>query len=119
MSRSGFTLEEVQDPTTYAKRPAWAIYYRGHDCKLQICWSARDGGIDFMMAPPFAPNDFGLADRSRTWQFMLMLSGAHDDLDTPSPDADDIAVMSWLKALYDAHFSSAHSKLVDGKQKSE
>jgi hypothetical protein len=44
LSRSGFRLEELEDPLLYQNRPAWAIYYRGQDCKLQVSWSARGGG---------------------------------------------------------------------------
>jgi hypothetical protein len=114
LSRAGFKLDEVQDALTYGGRSAWAIYYRGPDCKLEICWSARDGGIDFMLAPLDAPNEFGLVNRSKTWQFMLMLSDVHDELETPGLDADDDAVMSWLKALFEIHFDAAHAALLKG-----
>jgi hypothetical protein len=112
LSDVGFKLDEVQDAATYGGRPAWALYYRNSDCKLQVCWSARDGGIDFMLAPRDAPNEFGLVNRSKKWQFMLMLSKAHDDLKTPGLDADDGAVMSWLKALFDRHFDAARAALL-------
>jgi hypothetical protein len=111
LSHFGFKLDEMQDDEIYGDRAAWAIYYRGQDCKLQICWSARDGGIDFMLAPLDAPNDFGLLNRSKKWQFMLLLSGAHDDLATPGLDADDNEVMSWLEALFKIHFEAAHDAL--------
>jgi hypothetical protein len=110
LSHVGFKLDEIQDDT-YGDRAAWAIYYRGQDCKLQICWSARDGGMDFMLAPLDAPNEFGLLNRSKKWQFMLLLSGAHDDLTTPGLDADANEVMSWLEALFTIHFESAHDTL--------
>ena len=44
LSRAGFKLDGIHDAAIYGERPAWAVYYRGQDCKLQICWSARDGG---------------------------------------------------------------------------
>lgn len=44
LSQVGFRLEEVDDPVLYQNRTAWAIYYSGSDCKLQIAWSTRDGG---------------------------------------------------------------------------
>lgn len=112
LSHTGFKLVEIQDAAIYQHRPAWAIYYRGQDCKLQICWSARDGGIDFMLAPLDAPNEFGLLNMSEKWQFMLMLSDAHDDLTTPGLDADDSAVLSWLEALFEIHFEAARSTLL-------
>ncbi|WAC90262.1 hypothetical protein [Mycobacterium sp. Aquia_213] len=111
LSRAGFKLDEIQDTEIYGGRPAWAVYYRGQDCKLQICWSARDGGIDFMLAPLDAPNEFGLVNRSKKWQFMLLLSDAHDALATPGLDADDNEVMSWLEALFKVHFAAAHDAL--------
>ncbi|MCV7329415.1 hypothetical protein H7J81_04810 [Mycobacterium cookii] len=112
MSHAGFRLSQLDDPTVYQGRPAWAIYYAGKDCKLQVCWSARDGGIDFLLAPLEAPNEFGLSNASKKWHLMLMLSKAHDDLATPVPDADDEAEMSWLKALFEIHFESAHAALL-------
>jgi len=116
LSHAGFKLSQIDDPTVYQNRPAWAIYYSGKDCKLQICWSARDGGIDFLLAPLDAPNEFGLANASKKWRLMLMLSNAHDDLPTPPPDADDETEMSWLRALFEIHFESARAALVSDEQ---
>jgi hypothetical protein len=112
LSRAGLELDEVNDATIYQNRPGWVIYYRGRGCKLQICWSARDGGIDFLLAPLDAPNEFGLSNESKKWQFMLMLSREHDDLPTPPPDADDDTEMSWLKALFEIHFDAARTALL-------
>ncbi|SOX52788.1 hypothetical protein MAAFP003_1455 [Mycobacterium ahvazicum] len=111
LTRAGLKLDEIQGDEIYGDRPAWAVYYRGHDSKLQVCWSARDGGIDFMLAPLDAPNEFGLLNRSKKWQFMLLLSAAHDDLTTPGLDADDNEVMSWLEALFKIHFEAARDAL--------
>ncbi|MGE2689085.1 hypothetical protein [Mycolicibacterium pulveris] len=88
------------------------MYYRRTDCKLQVCSSARDGGIDFLLAPIDAPNEFGLVNRSKKWHFMLLLSEAHDDLKTPELDADPNTVASWLKALFDTHFCAARAALL-------
>jgi hypothetical protein len=112
LEHAGFHLEEIDEAMIYGDRPAWAAYYRGQDCKLQICWSARDGGIDFMLAPTDAPNEFGLLNQSKKWQFMLLLSSARDDLPTPAPDADDEEVVSWLRALFEIHFVSARDALL-------
>jgi hypothetical protein len=68
-----------------------------------------------MLAPLNAPNEFGLLNPSKKWQFMLMLSDAHDDLPTPGLDANDDTVMSWLKALFDLHFESAHAAIIEGR----
>lgn len=114
LSHAGFELDDVDGAATYGNRPAWAIYYCGQDCKLQVCWSARDGGIDFMLAPLDAPNEFGLLNRSKKWHFMLLLSDAHDDLTTPGLDADDAMMMSWLKSLFEVHFDAARNALLSG-----
>lgn len=59
----GFKIDEIQDVEIYGNRAACASYYRGEDCKLQICWSARDDGIDFMLAPLDATNSAWSTDR--------------------------------------------------------
>jgi hypothetical protein len=112
LSNAGFVLDEVQEPIVYGNRPAWAVYYRSSDCKLQVCWSARDGGIDFMVALPDAPNEFGLINNSKKWHFMLLLSDAQDNLKTPGLDADDDTILSWLQALFDTHFEPARRALL-------
>lgn len=112
LSHAGLALDEVDDAVIYQSRPGWVIYYRGQDCKLQICWSARDGGIDFLLAPLDAPNEFGLSNESKKWQLMLMLSREHDDLPTPPPGADDDTEMAWLKALFEIHFDAARAALL-------
>ncbi|MGO4442217.1 hypothetical protein AB4Z42_02550 [Mycobacterium sp. 2YAF39] len=109
---AGFKLDEVQEAIVYGNRPAWAVYYRDNDCKVQVCWSARDGGIDFMVAPLDAPNEFGLTNNSKKWHFMLLLSGAQDNLVTPGLEAGDDAVLPWLKALFDIHFEPARRALL-------
>lgn len=112
---AGFKLDGVHDPAIYGNRPAWAIYYHGQDCKLQICWSSRDGGPDLMLAPLDAPNEFGLLNRSRKWQFLLLLSGARDAFTTPGRDADGEEATSWLEALFRIHFEAARSSLLWGE----
>jgi hypothetical protein len=112
LSNAGFKLDEVQDSIVYGDRPAWAVYYRNNDCKLQACWSALDGGIDFMLAPPDAPNEFGLTNNSKKWHFMLLLSDVHDDLETPGLDAGDDAILPWLKSLFDIHYEAARRALL-------
>src|SRR5262245_22203374 len=111
LTRAGFELDRIDDPTSYQDRPAWVIYYCGGGCKLQVCWSARDGGIDFLLAPLDAPNEFGLSNESKKWHLMLMLSTVQDNLVTPGPDADDKTEMAWLRALFDIHIGSARTAL--------
>ncbi len=112
LSNAGFKLDEVQESVVYGNRPAWAVYYRSNDCKLQVCWSARDGGIDFMVAPLDAPNEFGLINNSKKWHFMLLLSDAQDELDTPGLDAGDDTLLVWLQSLFDIHFEPARRALL-------
>jgi hypothetical protein len=118
LSRAGLRLDDIEDPSVYQSRPAWAIYYRGQDCKLQISWSARDGGIDYLLAPLDAPNEFGLLNESKEWQLMLMLSNLSDNLVTPALDADMETEMSWLKALFEIHFDAARAALLSEKPSS-
>jgi hypothetical protein len=114
ISQAGFKLSAIEDPTIYQSRPAWVIYYLGDDCKLQICWSARDGGIDYLLAPLDAPNEFGLLNESKKGRLMLMLSRARDNLVTPGVDADDQVEMTWLQALFAIHIDSARAELAAG-----
>ncbi|WP_233428560.1 hypothetical protein [Mycolicibacter heraklionensis] len=112
LSWAGLEMDEVQDALTYGDRRAWAIFYRGSDCKLQFCWSARNGGFNFMLAPLDAPNEFGLSNQSRAWQAMLRLSDAHDQLKTPGMSAGDNEIMAWLKDIFEIHFGPARAALL-------
>ena len=111
MLRAGFRLSAIEDPAVFHSRPAWVLYYESDDCKLQICWSSHDGGIDFLLAPLDAPNEFGLLNSSGKWRLMLLLSKARDSLVTPGVDADDQTEMSWLESLFAIHIDSARAKL--------
>ena len=112
LSQAGFRLSAIEDPTVYHGRAAWVIYFLSDDCKLQICWSAREGGIDYLLAPLDAPDEFGLLNQSNKWRLMLLLSTARDDLVTPAPGANDQVEMSWLKELFEIHIDSARSSLL-------
>lgn len=108
----GFTLNEVQNDLIHAELPAWAVYYNRSDCKLQVCWTAREGGVDFMLAHPDAPNEIGVANRSKCWYFMLALSEVDDDLGIPPLNASPGTLWAWRNALFDTHFGAAHAALV-------
>lgn len=112
LSRVGLEMDEVQDDLTYADRGAWAIFYRGADCKLQLYWSARNGGFNFMLAPLDAPNEFGLSNQSSAWQSILRLSDTHDQLKTPGMSAGDNEIMAWLKDIFEIHFGPARAALL-------
>jgi hypothetical protein len=111
LAQEGFTLDEVQPDLKYGERDAWAAYFKRDDCKLQLCWSDRTGGLNWMIAPLDAPNEFALQNSSEKWKYMLMLSTASDSLKTPRPGADTKTEMEWLKALFKIHFPSAHAAL--------
>jgi hypothetical protein len=116
LRRSGFIPDEMQDAIVYAGRPAWAVFYRADDCKLQACYSAREGGIDFMLAPLDAPNEFGLANSSKMWQFMLALSHLDDGLRTPQVDAPIDTWWAWRIALFEARIETARIALLRGHE---
>lgn len=111
LAKLGFIPQAVDSTVTYGDRPAWAVYYRGIDCKLQVCWSARDGGIDFLLAPLEAPDEFGLAGKSQGWQYLLMLSSSGDGLATPPLEASEEIWWKWRQALLLAHIDEARAAL--------
>ena len=108
----GFALEAADNTLVYGDRPTWAVYYRSADYKLQICWSAREGGIDVMLAPLDAPNAFGLTGSSDGWRHLLALSRSDDDPQTPPVDADEETWWTWRKALLLAHIDEARGALL-------
>jgi hypothetical protein len=107
----GFVLDEVQEGITYSERPAWAVYYRRDDCKLQVCWSSREGSIDFMLAKPQAQNEFGPRNTARDWHFLLNLSDFDEGLSTPEMEADAETWWRWRNAVLRAHFPDALQSL--------
>ncbi|MED5815258.1 hypothetical protein VST63_23100 [Mycolicibacterium sp. 050232] len=111
LARLGFRLDAVDSTVAYGDRPAWAVYYRSIDCKLQVCGSARDGGIDFMLAPLDAPNEFGPSGGSQGWRYLLMLSTSDDGLTTPPLEASDDMWWKWREALLLAHVDGACTAL--------
>lgn len=111
LANLGFDLDEVDPDVVFGDRAAWAVFYRGSACKLQVCWSAREGGVDFMLAPLDAPNEFGLENRSKKWRFMLALSDVTDDLGTPPLGAGTDEAWAWRKALFGTHFKAAQRAL--------
>ena len=107
LSEYGFVIDEVTEGIEFKDRPAWAVFYRRDDCKLQICWSAREGSTDFMLAKPDVPNGFGLAADATGWHFLLMLSDFDDGLATPAIDAGSDVWWEWRSELFVAHFPYA------------
>ena len=112
LSRLGFVADRVDSNLEYGGQPGWAAYYRGDDCKLQVCWAAREGGIDFLLAPLDAPNELGIANSSKKWRFLLLLSDFDEGLVTPALDAGTDVWWEWRCALFEAHFPAAHAALM-------
>jgi hypothetical protein len=113
LSSLGFALDEVRKDLMYMDRPAWAVFYRRDDCKLQVCWSAREGSTDLMLAKPDAPNTYGLEHAGKDWHFLLELSGIDDGFVTPAIDADAQTWWGWRNAMVEAHLPSALRVLSD------
>ncbi|WP_195166634.1 hypothetical protein [Mycobacteroides abscessus] len=111
LSKYGFELESIEPAVEYGERPAWAVYFRGADCKLQVCWSAREGSVDFMLAPLDAPAEFGLVNKSNKWRFLLSLSDFDDGLATPSLSAGVETWWRWRTALFEAHIVQARAAI--------
>lgn len=118
LAAHGFSLEQVADELDYGGRPAWALFYRGSDCKVQLCWSDRNGGLTYFLAPVDAPNELGLINESHQWQYMLALSDNPADPGIPPIGHGNEALWEWLKCLFDNYFESAHrvlrSRTADG-----
>jgi len=112
LAARGFRLDGIDAELVYGERPAWAVFYRGQDCKLQICWSEREGGADFMLAQLDAPNEFGLGNPSKTWKFMLALSDAPDSLGPPPLGKGDGELWAWRNQLFAIHFEPARTALL-------
>lgn len=107
LSEYGFLIDEVIDGIDFKERPAGAVFYRRDDCKLQICWSAREGSSDFMLAKPDVPNAFGLAADATGWHFLLRLSDFDDGRSMPAIDASSEVWWQWRSELFVAHFPYA------------
>jgi hypothetical protein len=112
LSQLGFEPDGVDEAIQYGERPAWAVYYRGEDCKFQVCWSASEGGVDFMLSPLDAPNEFGLVNKSGQWHYVLALSGTNDGEMTPSLDATAGTWWAWREALLETHLGAARTALL-------
>jgi hypothetical protein len=111
LSRYGFELEAIEPAVEYGERPAWAVYFHSVDCKLQVSWSAREGSVDFMLAPVDAPTEFGLVNKSKKWRFLLSLSDFDDGLATPPLNAGTETWWRWRIALFEAHIVQARAAL--------
>lgn len=72
----GFRVDGYVDDLDEGGLRAVVVFYRSHDCKLQIYKSSREGNINCMIAPASAMNEFGPHDRSGKWQYVKSFSPA-------------------------------------------
>ena len=111
-AKFGFVCDGVDDALVYGDRPAWAVYYHGEECRLQVCWSARDGGVDIMLGPLDAPRELGLSNPSKKWHHLLLLSDIDDGLTTPDPLAAVNTWWDWRLTLFEKHYPAARAALL-------
>ncbi|MCV7079122.1 hypothetical protein [Mycobacterium szulgai] len=74
LNELGFQMDGHDDNVDEDGPTGAAVYFRSKDCKIQIYDSRRDASVNCMIAPLDAPNVFGPYDRSRTWQYLVMLA---------------------------------------------
>jgi hypothetical protein len=100
LSDKGFTLEQIDDGTDEGGRYLSVVYYRGHDCKVQIYKSAREGETNCMIAPLYAPNEFGLRSTSKKWQYLTRFA--------KRPDAPLKELMQMARSEYESYDDPLH-----------
>lgn len=73
LERNQFEVDAVDEST---ENELAVVYFRSHECKLQVYSSPRNGEINCMIATTDAPNEWGAKDSQRdTWRFIHELSG--------------------------------------------
>jgi hypothetical protein len=70
----GFVLQGVDVRADKGRKRAVLFYY-GPDCKIQLYHSSREGEIKAMIGPRGAPDEHGLANRSRLWHYFNEFAG--------------------------------------------
>lgn len=114
----GFTLDEIDDDVDEGERHGSVVYYRSGDCKIQIYRSAREGGVNAMIAPLDTPSQFGLHDRSRRWQYLAKFSQVPDvsleelvNAVSYEPKTDS-RQLEWVRDSIAEHFQAAHDGIL-------
>jgi hypothetical protein len=72
LSAMGFVLDQIDDGTDGPDgggRALRVVYYRGSDVKIQIYESIREGETNCMIGALDAPNEWGLRNPSKKWQY--------------------------------------------------
>jgi hypothetical protein len=127
LSGLGFAMDEVDSAVDEGGPKASIIYYRGKDCKIQVFHSGREGGINAMIAPLDALNEYGLYNRSGKWHFFNdftkepglpleeLLRRMREDEDAGNFETTT-KWLEWLKRERIArYFDSAHAAIVEGR----
>ena len=112
MSREGLFLEELFPKISYSDAGAWALFYRGSDCKVQVCWSSREGSFDYFLAGLNVKNVYGLKDRPNGWILILELTDFDPSLGFPSATINSNQLWEWRKRLFEIHFQGARRTLL-------
>ncbi len=115
LAEHGFVRYAVEPDITWRDAPAWAVYYRSPDCKLQVCASDREGGDLVLLAALDAADVFGFASESvRSWSTPRMLDRVKDDIGRPPEyGSGEQAVWEWHRKVLEAHLAAACAALVD------
>ncbi|WP_139830340.1 hypothetical protein [Mycobacterium triplex] len=117
----GFQLDEVRDVVEQGRK-ASMVFFRSHDCKIQIYYSSREGEINAMIGPLDAPNQHGQYDRSGKWHYF------NDFANQPKSSLEELVrqrrdecanfetTAKWLEWIkrerIDRYFDSAHAAIV-------
>ncbi len=109
----GFTQYRVEPDMTWRGSPAWAVYYRSSACKLQVCWAAREGGEEILLASLATPDKFGFDLNGPRWRSITGLVDTEADPgEPPAHGSGDAAQWNWDKRLLESHLDDAIAALI-------
>jgi hypothetical protein len=122
LATMGFVLDQIDDGTDGPDgggRALRVVYYRGCDVKIQIYESIREGETNCMIGTLDAPNEWGLRNPSKKWQFFKRF--------VPRPDLplDEIIKKSraeyesygspllWVRSCIEKYYDAAHVGILE------
>jgi hypothetical protein len=112
LAEHGFTRYAVEPDITWHGAPAWAVYYRSQDCKLQVCAADREGGTAILLTALSTPDRFGFDVNGPRWYSLRWLDKTADNLGDPPPyGSGEDAQWNWDKKLLEAHLGAASAVL--------
>jgi hypothetical protein len=113
----GFALSGNDDTPDEGGRRQHVVFYRSHDCKIQIYESSREGETNCMIAPLDAVDSFGL--RTDKWQFLTRFSKRPD---LPLAELADLASseynsyanpLEWVRNRIEVYYEAAHAGILE------